>query len=158
MLPESVREYWEVYGGWRALFSSPYFILAEAATNILVYSAGPCNGLFDKWAGVAVGVASSMLAFSLGTLTIFMTISDKETLNELRDGGARDSAFMNIVFTLFHFIVVQVVALVFSMLSIGLPIALFVVASMLATFYSVFCALAAAVVILGVGRLKNVIG
>lgn len=158
MMPKSVIEYWRIYGGFRAVLSSPYFIFSELLILLALAVTDPAGDFTQKWPSVAVSVIPSMLAFSLSALTIFMTLGEGPTLSDLRDGGKSDSAFMHIVFAMFHFILVQVIALTISLMAIIEPHPIIVVIGMLLTFYSIFCGLAAAVVVLGVGRLKNVSG
>jgi hypothetical protein len=158
-IPDSVepfRRYWQIYGGWRALFGSNYFIAAIALTAV-------CYPFWSKVgtesAELAVSVVPSIMAFSLGGMAIVLAFSEGRFLSVIRQGGKDKSLFMKVITNFFHFLTVQTFALVSAMIVLAFP--KYIAPSGIAFFflaYSVATAIASAAGLFNVSRLYNMVG
>ncbi len=153
---EPFVRYWRIYGGWRALATSPYLIMALALTGV-------CYPFWSKpgtaSADMAVTIIPSIMAFSLGGMAIVLAFSGGRFLNVIRQNGTEKSLFMTVIANFFHFLTVQTLALVSAMIVLAFPsdkipsgIAFFFLA------YSVTTAVASAAALFNVSRLYNVTG
>lgn len=111
-----LRRYFKAYGGWSAVLGSPLFLLAVIITG-LNYS----EWLSDRWVALAQSMIPSLLGFSLGTYAILFSIISNRLKGALREVKTSDGSryLDSINATFFHFIFVQVVALVWSFLNTG---------------------------------------
>lgn len=64
-----IRRYFVAYGGWKAVFLSPIFILA-VLINIWNYH----SWIDGSWADNAISIIPSLLGFSLGTYAILFSL------------------------------------------------------------------------------------
>lgn len=107
------QSYFKVYGGWKSIFTSPYFYGGVAATVIGL-------SFFQKaqWWDTVLSVVPGMIGFSIAAVAIFFSLSGSE-LREILAGeeDGESSAFMDFMAMFTHFIVVQVVALSLGLLS-----------------------------------------
>lgn len=112
-----LRRYFRAYGGWSAIFRSPMFLLAVALT-VLGY-----GNWFDddKWSSLSQSLIPSLLGFSLGTYTILFSLMTgrlKRALKAVKnESGVTFLDEINATF--FHFIFVQVAALLWAFLYQG---------------------------------------
>lgn len=113
------REAWSDYQGWRAMLTSPYFLVA-------VLIAAGCYPLWlgETWADVAIAIVPSVLGFSIGGFAIFLAFGDERFryLIRGRDEDGALSPFMAVCTQFVHFISVQVGTLVIAMLGKGIAI------------------------------------
>lgn len=107
-LIERLRQYFDAYGGWRALITSPLFSLSALITAIN-YS----NWLeSSEWVSLSQNMIPNLLGFSLGTYAI-LTSGIKRTLKALKND--KDISYLDeINATFFHFLFVQVLALIWT--------------------------------------------
>ena len=150
------RRYWRIYGGWKALLTSPYFHLAVILTAV-------CYPLWSKAgtesADLAISVIPSVMAFSLGGMAIVLAFSGGRFLTVIRQGGDDASLFMTVIANFFHFLVIQTLALISALVALSFPKLL--VPSGVAFFflaYSVTAAIASAASLFNVSRIYNVVG
>jgi uncharacterized membrane protein len=114
--------YWVAYGGWRALFRSPYLHFAA----LMMLPTAPF-WLYRTWFDQVISVVPSLLGFSLGGLAMFLSFGDEKfkTLMAARGSSASVSLYMGICSSFVHFIMVQIIALVcavvFKSLAFDLP-------------------------------------
>lgn len=110
-LTNSFRTYWMLYGGWRALLTSPYFHLAVlitiACAPVWVYKP-------EIWAAATVNILPNLLGFTVAGLAVFLAFSHPETMVAITEGGEPRSFFVSTVAVFVHFIVVQTLALLFG--------------------------------------------
>lgn len=108
--------YFRDYGGWAAVFSSPIFLLALALTG-LNYS----MWLSAEWIEPAETLIPSLLGFSLGMYAIIFSIINNRLKNALQAvKDRRDVPMLAVVnATFFHFILVQVIALIWALMFRG---------------------------------------
>ena len=106
-----IRRYLSAYGGWEAIFRSPLFLISLALTAI-----GYANWLNDQWSSVSQALIPNLLGFSLGTYAILfslMTSRLKRALKSVRND--RGTSYLDeINATFFHFIFIQVSALLWA--------------------------------------------
>lgn len=103
--------YWGAYGGWRALFSSPYF---HFAVVVLIPTAP--FWLWSPWFDQVISVVPSLLGFSLGGFAMFLSFGDERFKALIASKGAKTSVsmYMSICSAFVHFIIVQIFSLVFA--------------------------------------------
>lgn len=126
-----IRRYFDAYGQWRAILLSPLFLLSVAIASV---SYG--NWISDKWSALAQSLIPNLLGFSLGTYAILfslMTSRLKRALKAVKnDQGTTYLDEINATF--FHFIFVQVIALLWAFIYSGT--ALFDIMNALQPFWS----------------------
>ena len=107
------KQYWELYGGAKAVLTSPYFHLSLILTLI--------TGVNQDWYEKTLSITPSILGFSLGGYAILLAFSNEKflTIISKRDGI---SPFLSISSTFVHFIIVQVTAILFAFLYYSSPI------------------------------------
>ena len=112
-----IRRYFRAYGGWSAIFRSPLFLVAVGVTAL-----GYGNWVsIDKWAGVSQSLIPNLLGFSLGTYAILFSLMTGRLKRALKaEKNDRGVSFLDeINATFFHFILVQVSALIWAFLYQG---------------------------------------
>ncbi len=153
---EPFVRYWRIYGGWRALATSPYLITALILTGICYpYWSKPGIALAD----LATTVIPSIMAFSLGGMAIVLAFSGGRFLNIIRQKGEEKSLFMTVIANFFHFLTVQTLALISAIIVLAFPLSK--IPSGIAFFflaYSVTTAVASAAALFNVSRLYNLVG
>jgi uncharacterized membrane protein len=153
---EPFIRYWRIYGGWRALVTSPYLLVALVLTGICYpYWSKPGTASAD----LAMTVIPSIMAFSLGGMAIILAFSGGRFFNLIRQDGEEKSLFMTVIANFFHFLTIQTLALISALIVLAFPldkapsgIAFFFLA------YSVTSAVASAAALFNVSRLYNVVG
>ena len=111
-----LKRYWMLYGGVAALIRSPYLHIA-AFLAVISWATWSNFG----WWTDPISVIPSILGFSLGALTIFIGFGNDSFRNAISgsrpDKPDKPSPYLKVIATLFHLIVVQVLALVGSFIS-----------------------------------------
>lgn len=102
--------YWQIYGGWPALFRSPYFHFA-----ILLAGISSQTWLTPGWWEQVLDVNPNLLGFTLGGFAIFLGFGD-ERFKALISGVDPEEAesyspYLEICATFLHFILVQWLAI-----------------------------------------------
>lgn len=114
------RLYWRLYGRLPALLKSPYVYLAIVLTYFCTpLWMIPSAGAQRAWPQIAVDIIPSMLGFSMGGMAIVLAFSSTQTFKVLTEGGADDSAFLQMIGNFFHFILVQTIAIIMALLGNG---------------------------------------
>ena len=116
---DSFKLYWQFYGGFEALLKTPYLHFAVITSLI-------CFPIWSKiaepfWYSLPLAALPSLLGFTLGGYAILLAFGNEKFLMILcaREEDADPSPFMNVNGAFVHFIVVQAVALFFSIISIS---------------------------------------
>ncbi len=112
--------YWTAYGGWKALRSSPYVYISFVPFLLLVGLWWPeqePNG--RQWPLYALSILPALISFSLAAMAIAFSMSSGAYLKLLHKKGASDSLFMKLIAVFFHFILIQVLALLAAMFVIS---------------------------------------
>lgn len=112
----TIRRYFFAYGGWRAVFGSPFFVTALAMSAIS-YSLW----LDQKWPSTAQSLLPNLLGFSLGTYSIVFSLITSRVKRAMRSALNQRgvSRLEEVNATFFHFIFVQVIALVWAFIYSG---------------------------------------
>jgi uncharacterized membrane protein len=109
----NLKLYWEQYGGFGALVTSPYFhaALLLAVINFL-------SGAFGAWWELAFSLLPSLIGLTLAGYAVMLSVVSGELLVLLADDDQEDalSDFQLFNNTFFHFVFVQVLALLFAFL------------------------------------------
>ena len=106
-----------------------------------------------------LSLVPALMAFTLAGMAIVLALSGKRFVTAIREDGREDSLFMKIVVYFFHFILVQTVALVLSLLAASYVSQTWLAA--LAFFFAVYgvaSALSIAAMLLNVSRIYNLTG
>lgn len=109
----AIRHYWTIYGGVKALVLSPYLHIAATLTVVTTYFKAGNKSASD----LAVSVLPNLLGFTVGALAIVLAFSSASVFRTLAERGNPHSFFMKLTSSLIHFILVQVIALVTSIIA-----------------------------------------
>ena len=111
-----LSHYFKSYGGWGAIFRSPLFILAVAITAISYK-----NWIEANWVDQSISLVPNLLGFSLGTYAILFSLLTNRLKQALRakKNDSNISYLDEINATFFHFIFIQVLALMWAFLFSG---------------------------------------
>jgi len=111
-----LRRYFRAYGGLRGILGSPIF-----GVSLIVSALSYSNWLTPTWVEKVETLIPSLLGFSLGTYAILFSIVSARLKGALRALKTRaDVSYLESVnATFFHFILVQVVALLWATLFSG---------------------------------------
>lgn len=114
---KSFRAYWNIYGGWGALLGSPYLWVSIALTALLAPMWLRCN-----WWDTVLSVMPNVLGFSIGGFAIFLAFGDDGFRNLIAgshpgEDQSKASPYLEFSATFFHFVVVQVLAILTSLSS-----------------------------------------
>lgn len=107
-----IKRYFRAYGGWSGVFGSPLFV-----ASLVIAAASYRQWLSPKWTSIAYDLLPSLLGFSLGTYALLfslITARVKAALRAVRNDDAI-SALEQVNATFFHYIFVQVLALVWAL-------------------------------------------
>lgn len=107
-------KYWHAYGGFTAIFKSPYFWTSVLLTLILLP-----HWTHPGWWDTVLSVMPSVLGFSLGGFAMWMSVGDNEFKSII--AGSEDqsstSPFMEVNATFAHFILLQLSSIVLALIS-----------------------------------------
>jgi len=102
--------YWAAYGGWGALFTSTYF-WGSVGLTLVQFRAWMVPGWWD----VVLQTLPNLVGFGLGGYAILLSFGDDKFRALLVKAGSKTPLFMKISATFVHFIVVQLLALMFAL-------------------------------------------
>lgn len=115
---KSLLLYWTAYGGGKALFKSIYFwsalFLSFIITVVSVFNSTPWN-----WQDHVMTTVPSILGFSLGGYAILVGFGDEDFLKRIRKKrkGERASLYMRVNASFLHFIFVQFLCILYTILT-----------------------------------------
>jgi len=106
-----IRRYFRAYGGWAAVFASPLFAIAFVVTSIS-YS----SWMTKDWTETSKSLIPNLLGFSLGTYSIIFSLVTSRIKRAMKAslGPSGSSRLEEVNATFFHFILVQVIALLWA--------------------------------------------
>ncbi|TXM68880.1 hypothetical protein FV222_19165 [Methylobacterium sp. WL103] len=107
-----IKLYWEAYGGWSEFLKSIYLWLAFAFT-VVTY---PVWIKLDNdgnrvWASMPTSILPNLLGFSMGGMAIMLAFAGSKIFTYLSEEGKKQSYFVKIVASFYHFILVQTLAI-----------------------------------------------
>ncbi|OOF80248.1 hypothetical protein [Rodentibacter caecimuris] len=113
-ITEIFRYYWNIYGGVRALFTSPYLHIA-----ILLLVLTHHQWLQRGWWEQSLTILPNLLGFSLGGFAIFLGLGDEQFRAILaeKSSGETNSTYTLVSATFVHFIFVQCLAIIWALLA-----------------------------------------
>ncbi len=139
--------YWKNYGGFKAIISSPYFLMSILLT-IFVVIFGESKG----WYEYTLNILPDILGFSIGSFAILISLGDNQFRKRLSTeiSGQKSTPFMVINSSFVHFIFIQIVAILFALIGqvLSLSNIIFFFIGMFLLIYAVLLTLAATLVIL----------
>lgn len=148
-----LKRYWKLYGGWNAFTDSPYILPA------LVFGSA-CFPLWlhpetSGWAEISISVLPSLMGFSIAAMAVMLAFSDTKSLRIITQGGKEASYFVKTIANLMHFLVAQIVALLFAILGKAFPWPPLALVGMITLSYAVAVSLAAAGQLMNAARIIN---
>lgn len=152
------RVYWRAYGGWYSLLVSPYALISGvfwAVCKPIWYDQMDAGFPWREW---GLSLLSSLIAFSLGALAIFLAFSSEKFLALIRQNGKPNSYFMSVVAALFHFIIVQFIAICSIILLIAYETVFLSGLSFYLFCYAMACGIAAAAALVDTADILNAMG
>lgn len=104
-------KFWEAYGGFRALFKSP-FLWFSFVFSILFFPIG----LDGNWVSYAQNIFPDLLGFTLGGFAIFVSFGNERFVSLLTgsDDDGKPSPLLSISASFAYFIFCQIFALIYS--------------------------------------------
>jgi hypothetical protein len=105
--------YWRLYGGGRALITSPYLHLSIVVTAICS-PVWLVKGDGTIWPDAAINILPNIMGFSVAGMAILLALSNPETMKAITEEGRADSYFVETIANFFHFIFVQAIALLLA--------------------------------------------
>lgn len=106
-----LKKYWDSYGGWASIFTSPFTWLSLSITIL--------SSTFwteDKWIDTPISILPSLLGFTLASYSLWLAFGNEKLnriLSKLKDGNAY-SKYMEINTSFIHFILVHIICLILS--------------------------------------------
>lgn len=113
----SYRLYWHLYGGWRAVLTSPYLHISFIITAICAPAWFCLKDGQKVWADAAVNILPNLMGFSIAGMAIFLAFSNRNTIKAVTEDGEADSFFVSTVANFFHFIILQTIALLLGFIA-----------------------------------------
>lgn len=108
----TIRGYFDVYGGWRTICSSPYWHISFLLT---VCSYKQWTG--DKWHETVTGVMPNLLGFTLAGYAVILSFGDEKFRVLISQKGTyKHSPFLGYSTTFLHFVIIQSISLIFAIL------------------------------------------
>lgn len=111
--------YWNAYGGYKAIFGSPYMHISLLITVI-------SSGIWMKsdWVDIPISILPNIIGFSLGGYAIWLALGDDKFRTSISGKGKEgsESPFIKVNSTFVHFIVLQILALIIALIGKSQPI------------------------------------
>ena len=134
--------YWELYGGAASLLMSPYLHVALVLTVFCAIFLDPSQLSISD---IAISIIPNLLGFTIGAMAIALAFSSAQTFKIVAEDGEPDSFFMKLMANLVHFIITQVLTLVFAILGKVINFSGFQYLTLGVLLYAVMVALAAGI-------------
>ncbi|GJL73516.1 MAG: hypothetical protein NMNS01_27150 [Nitrosomonas sp.] len=111
--------YWIAYGGWNSILYSPYF---HFSLIISIVAHGAWRNA--SWYDLPISILPSIIGFSLGGYAIWLALGDDKFKAGIsgKNAEGEDSPFIKVNAAFVHFIVLQILALIFSLGAQSRPI------------------------------------
>jgi hypothetical protein len=108
-----IRRYWDIFGGTRALVTSPYL---QLSIMVGLLSTGFGHNT-PNMAEISRSIVPSLLGLSISGMAILLAFSSSGSLMKYLSAKGDKSFFMRMSSVFIHFIVIQVLCLLFGLLS-----------------------------------------
>ena len=108
---QELKKYWKGYGGLPALIGSPFLHLA-----ILITAFSYPLWFNNEWWNTVTSIIPGLLGFTLGGFAIWLAIGDGQ-FKEMLAGSTEKtlSPFIKLNYAFLHFVIVQIIALIFAL-------------------------------------------
>lgn len=105
------RKYFRDYGGWSAIFTSPFAILAVILGGVSYSSWGD-----SKWTDLVFQVMPNLLGFSLGTYALLFSLMSNPIKNALKNIKNKNGVLYidELNATFLHFIFMQILSFLWA--------------------------------------------
>jgi hypothetical protein len=153
----TIKGYWAVYGGFKALAVSPYFQIAVLLSLICLafWSKNDKMEHAVKGSEISIGVLPNLLGFTVGALAIVLAFSSADIFRIIAEEGNPRSFYLTLTANLVHFICVQVLALVTAIGARIVDWDLLDFISLVLLFYAVIVTFSAALQLFQTARIYN---
>lgn len=145
--------YWRIYGGWSAMLTSVYFHVAIVLAVI-------CYPLWidgdTRWATFCLGAVPNLLGFSIGAFAIILSFGGKFVAT-LQNADESRSSYLGVVAAFVHFILVQTLALLISLVGAAHPTSVGGFIGFVVFAYALILAVAATMRLFRLARINNLI-
>jgi hypothetical protein len=148
-----LKRYWTLYGGWRALFRSPYLY----AALLLSFACYPLwlQTTNSNWADISINILPSLMGFAVAGMAIMLAFSHPESLDAVTQKGREDSYFLKTIANLSHFLISQVVALLVAVIGHEVHNCVLAYVGVLTLLYALLTSVAAAGQLFNTARIMN---
>jgi hypothetical protein len=111
--------YWENYGGFRAIFSSTYFLFSVIMCFL-------CVGLWirEGWWTLPLSIMPNLISFTLAGFALFMAVGDEKFKRLLADTARSKGPLMTISASFVHFIFIQALSILLALIASSRPYSL----------------------------------
>lgn len=108
------KQYFNLYGGWSSLFSSPSFHFAFILTFFLFHF-----WLYKKWWEIPINVLPNLMGFSITGYAILLAFGDKFFQYKLAiiENNNKRTPYLKISSVFAHFVIVQAIALTLAIIA-----------------------------------------
>jgi hypothetical protein len=153
---KSLLIYWIAYGGRKALFGSIYFWMALFFSIIITITSSFSNSPWN-WQERAIATVPSILGFSLGGYAILVGFGDENFRRRIRGkkDGEKSSLYMRVNAAFFHFIFVQFLCILYTIVTDSLFIGNIFVFRFFGVFFFVYALMTVVATSLAVLNLAN---
>ncbi|WP_156939580.1 hypothetical protein [Desulfocurvus vexinensis] len=111
-LKTEVKSYWSAYGGVKDFVESPYLVLS------VLFALLVCFFRSNEWVwyNQALSVLPDLIGFSLGGYAVMLAFGDRRFQDAVRGkcSDGTSSPYLRISATMAHFVLVQIITLLFS--------------------------------------------
>ena len=108
---KSFNTYWDNYGGLKAIFTSPYFIIS-ILFSIIIFTFSDSK---EKWYDMPLSILPNLLGFSIGAYAVILVLGNGDFWKYIAL-DKKNNLFMQINGSFVHFIFIQVVTIIFSII------------------------------------------
>lgn len=113
-LIDVLRRYWRIYGGLPAMLRSPFVHLSIVLTALTAQT-----WLYERWWLTVIAILPNLLGFTLGGFAVFLGFGD-DRFRQMIAGSHPDepepfSPYLGVSATFLHFVLVQILALLWAL-------------------------------------------
>jgi hypothetical protein len=149
-LRSDAKEYWDIYGGGRAFLGSPV-LWGAFGLNLFAFPLW----WHERWSDAAISILPNLLGLSIGAMAVILAFPTTRMFRFLAEDGRRDSFYLEIASRLTHFIIIQVVAIIFALLGRAYQFLPISALGCWILIYAILSAAAIAFSLFGVARIYN---